>query len=118
MWNSSFRSLSRLWSVVVRQPGQPIILSKRNSSFTRAHRLEYVPSVSSNTIVRLVNGKGIDVEWGESEEKGREDYFHGVWLRHNCHCPLCLDADANQNIVDSAQLNNPSVTHAVINGKY
>ena len=68
--------------------------------------------------MRLVNGKGIDVEWGESEEKGREDYFHGVWLRHNCHCPLCLDADANQNIVDSAQLNNPSVTHAVINGKY
>ena len=63
--------------------------------------------------VRLVDSAGVNVEWTEREE----DYFHGVWLRHNCHCPLCIDEDSNQKIVDIAHLDDPAVTHAAVNGE-
>ena len=116
MWNSSFRPLSRFLRALVRQPA---LSSTKNSSFTLADPLKHAAANSScNTYVRLVNSKGISVEWVDGEETAREHYyFHGVWLRHSCHCPLCQNYDANQNIIDSAQLNKPSVTHAAVNGE-
>ena len=111
-WNSSFRTLGRFFRVLVRQP---IVWSiKNNSSFTRAEPLK----LATSAYVRLANSKGINVEWVEGGKAAREDYFHAVWLRHNCHCPFCLNHDANQNMVDSAQLNKPTVTHAAVNGEY
>ena len=98
---------------------QPIVLSiKKNSSLARAEPLKHAVSSSCNAYVRLANSKGINVEWVEGGKTAREDYYHGVWLRHNCHCPLCLNRDANQNMVHSAQLNKPTITHAAVNGEY
>ena len=116
-WNSSFRTLSRFFRVLVRQP---TVLSVKSSSFTRAEPLKHAATSSCNTYVNLVNSRGINVEWVVNEEENvREDhYFHGVWLRHNCHCPLCLNYEANQTMVNSAQLNKPSITRAAVNGEY
>ena len=63
-----------------------------------------------------MNNREISVEWKEREE-GTSDYFHGVWLRHNCHCRRCLDQDSNQKMVDIAHLDDPIVTHAALNGE-
>ena len=93
--------------VLVRQPTrEPTILSIKRF-------LTYAPTASA---VRVVNSKGINIEWTEREE-GISDYFHGVWLRHNCHCSLCLDQDSNQKIVDITHLDDPTVTHAAVNGE-
>ena len=33
-------------------------------------------------------------------EGEQERRFHGVWLRHNCRCPICTSASTGQTIVD------------------
>lgn len=121
----SLRSLTKLLRVFVQQPTVSLH-SIESTLFTwtkppRA-RATYcsartaVSSLAASPHVRLVDSKGVSVEWGEGDEI-QQDYFHAVWLRHNCHCSRCVDQSANQNIIDSTQLDNPSVAHVAVNGK-
>lgn len=118
-WNSSFRSLGQLLKVILPLP--------RNASWTKScfsTRIEpqtnFQPSLAYTASVYLADRKGIKVLWSEEIGGGnaQEDYFHGVWLRDNCHCPLCLNDDVNQNTVDYAQLDDPSIIGATLNGEY
>ena len=37
-------------------------------------------------------------------EGEQERRFHGVWLRHNCRCPVCTSVHTNQTIVNPKDL--------------
>ena len=115
MWNSSFKLLG----IIIRYPARyaTVSLVKNSSTFSACgEALNWTPSLPCTSTIRLVNSKGINIEWGE-EKDAQEDHFHGVWLRHNCHCHLCLRQEANQKVVDLAQLDEPSITNVALNGK-
>ena len=119
MWNSSFKSLNKLLQVLVRyRTRYPIVSKNSGSTLVQSARIEPFKSAPSLacTSVRLENNKGINIDWGE-EKNAQEDHFHGVWLRHNCHCSLCLRKETNQKVVDLVQLDEPSITDVDINGK-
>ena len=51
-------------------------------------------------------------------EGEQERRFHGVWLRHNCRCPVCTSVHTNQTIVNPKDLNKDlKVESADIVGK-
>ena len=52
--------------------------------------------------------------YSDADEPERR--YHGVWLRHNCRCPQCLSATANQNVVGYENLINLKITSAQIKG--
>ncbi len=53
----------------------------------------------SSTFELFVSTKKLNVQCdGEAEMR-----YHGVWLRHNCRCPVCLSPD-NQNVVHHSSL--------------
>ena len=37
-------------------------------------------------------------------EGEQERRFHGIWLRHNCRCPVCTSAHNNQTVVEFKNL--------------
>ena len=105
----SFRRLIQTGRAQVQQ-------STVKRSFITFHSLlTNAPPVSAVNLVES-STKGVNIQWAGREE-GTLDYFHGVWLRHNCHCPQCLDQDTNQITVNIAQLDDPTVTHATVNGE-
>ena len=68
------------------------------------------------TSINVVD-KGVNVSWGEnSGDEFRKDFFHGIWLRHNCQCPLCYNTHSDQYIVQADELPNVRVTQAEVNG--
>ena len=61
--------------------------------------------------------KGIDVNWeGDGKQVARKDFFHSIWLRHNCHCPVCYNFHSDQHTVEADKLPNVTVTQAEVNG--
>lgn len=48
---------------------------------------------------------------GEQERR-----YHGVWLRHNCRCPICLPPLIQQNIVHHSNLVDLKITDATVKG--
>ncbi len=46
-----------------------------------------------------------------------ERRYHGVWLRHNCRCSVCLPLSSQQNIVHHSNLVDLKITNATIKGK-
>ena len=65
-----------------------------------------------------VADKGVNINWaeGDGNQFARKDFFHSIWLRHNCHCPLCYNFHSDQHTVEADQLPNVSVTQAEVNG--
>ena len=51
-------------------------------------------------------GKKLCVSWEGDDD--RDPVFHGVWLRHNCQCPLCLSS-SGQKTLDKVHL-DPKLT--------
>ena len=45
-----------------------------------------------------------------------ERRYHGVWLRHNCRCSVCLPLSSQQNIVHHSNLVDLKITNANIKG--
>ena len=75
-------------------------------------------SVAAAASVNLVD-KGVNVDWGKvdrGEQLVRGSFFHGIWLRHNCHCPLCYNLHSDQFTVEADELPNVRVTQAKVNG--
>ena len=58
------------------------------------------------------DGKKLNVQCdGEAERR-----YHGVWLRHNCRCPVCLSPSTNQNIVHYSSLIDLKIKDATLKG--
>ena len=78
--------------------------------------------VAAATSVNLVD-KGVNIDWRKSdreqsgEQPVRGSFFHGIWLRHNCHCPLCYNLHSDQFTVEADELPNVRVTQAKVNGQ-
>ena len=70
------------------------------------------PRVTASTAVSVSqDGKRISLAVdGEPERR-----YHGVWLRHNCRCPKCLNVTSNQNIVHHSELIDLSIKEATVN---
>ena len=52
-------------------------------------------------------------------EGEQERRLHGIWLRHNCHCPACTSVHHNQTIVDPTLLHRDlQVESARMNGEH
>ena len=70
------------------------------------------PRVTASTVVSVSqDGKRISLSVdGEPERR-----YHGVWLRHNCRCPQCLNVTSNQNIVHHSELMDLSIKEATVN---
>ena len=66
----------------------------------------------SNVSLHTVDREGIELSWDD----GRKDYYHGIWLRHNCHCPFCVSDHSGQKIVEPIELVNSCITKASIQG--
>ena len=62
--------------------------------------------------LREVDHEGIQISWNDKQK----DYYHSVWLRHNCRCPLCLADHSEQKTVELIELVNSRVTKASIQG--
>ena len=62
--------------------------------------------------LREVDRKGIEISWGDAQN----NYYHSVWLRHNCRCPLCTAASSGQRTVESNELVNSRVAKVNIKG--
>ena len=48
--------------------------------------------------------------------KIRDTDPHGVWLRHNCRCSVCLSPFTNQNIVHHSSLIDLTIKDATLKG--
>ena len=58
------------------------------------------------------DGKKLNVQCdGEAEKR-----YHGVWLRHNCRCSVCLSPFTNQNIVHHSSLIDLTIKDATLKG--
>ena len=49
-------------------------------------------------------------------EGEQEKRFHGVWLRHNCRCPVCYSHDTNMSLVNYTQLIGVELASAHVQG--
>ena len=47
----------------------------------------------------------------------QERTFHGIWLRHNCRCPLCYSHDASMSLVNYTQLIGVELASANVQGQ-
>ena len=56
--------------------------------------------------LREVDREGIEINWNNKQK----DYYHNVWLRHNCQCPLCVADSSGQKTVETVELVNSRVT--------
>ena len=63
--------------------------------------------------LREVDREGIKINWGDDKQNS---YYHSVWLRHNCQCPLCTAADSGQRTVESYELVNSRIAKVDIEG--
>ena len=78
----------------------------------------YATASTSVSIVDKGASKGVNVDWAEDDgKKLRKDFFHGIWLRHNCQCPLCYNIHSDQHTVEADELPNVRVTGAEVNGE-
>ena len=48
---------------------------------------------------------------GEQERR-----FHGIWLRHNCRCPVCYSHNDNMSRVSYKQLDGVELVCAHVKG--
>ena len=67
-------------------------------------------SVHGVVSLRKVDCEGIEISWDDKQK----DYYHGIWLRHNCQCPLCLEENSGQKTVEPIELVNSRVTKATV----
>ena len=49
-------------------------------------------------------------------EGEQERRFHGIWLRHNCRCPVCYSHDTNMSLVNYTQLIGVELASARVKG--
>ena len=49
-------------------------------------------------------------------EGEQERRFHGIWLRHNCRCPVCYSHNDNMSRVSYKQLVGVELTSAHVKG--
>ena len=97
----SFLSKRRLCTGPVRWQQQRV--QSVRASAERPHRVEV--SGDKRKLTLLCQGEQL------------ERRFHGLWLRHNCHCPVCTSAHTGQTIVDPKYLfKNLKVESASISG--
>ncbi|XP_067682429.1 probable gamma-butyrobetaine dioxygenase [Haliotis asinina] len=78
--------------------GLPSLL-KGGVSFPRQQTVvRHASSCPTTPRVNTINisGRSLDVEWSD----GSKSRFHGMWLRHNCHCPDCKQVDSGQKTLD------------------
>ena len=61
-----------------------------------------------DVLIRDVDHEGIQISWNDKHKH----YYHSVWLRHNCRCPLCLADHSEQKTVEPMELVNSRVTKA------
>lgn len=102
------RQSNMLTRTVIRQLG---VVSSRVTTRFWAYRFS-----TATTSVSIAD-KGINIDWAEGDgKKLRKDFFHGIWLRHNCQCPLCYNVHSDQYIVEADALPNVRVTRAEVNG--
>ena len=60
------------------------------------------------------DGKKLNLQCdGEAERR-----YHGVWLRHNCTCPICLSSSTKQTIVHHSSLIELTIKDATLKGIY
>ena len=60
----------------------------------------------------IEDGRKLELQCeGEQEMK-----FHGVWLRHNCRCPVCHSNETNMSRVNPNQLEGVEITSARVEG--
>lgn len=78
-------------------------------SFTRTIRCLLRRSISVS--LHEVDHEGIRISWDD-----KQHYYHGVWLRHNCRCSLCIADHSDQKTMELIELVNSRVTKAVIQG--
>ena len=77
-------------------------------------------SASTSAAITSINlaEKGVNVNWeGDGKQISRKDFFHSIWLRHNCHCPMCYNHHSDQHTVEADKLPNVRITQAEVNGK-
>lgn len=87
-------------------------------------------STDASTLVKTGMGDNGTEPSISIEDDGRKLYvnmnhgkslkFHSVWLRFNCHCPVCKQEHSGQKLVDVADVNTDTVVTAaqiVNNGK-
>ena len=92
----------KLWRVAI--IGRSFLFN----STTRYHLCRSSCGVS----LREVDREGIEINWNDKQK----DYYHNVWLRHNCQCPLCVADSSGQKTVETVELVNSRVTKANIEG--
>ena len=49
-------------------------------------------------------------------EGEQERRFHGIWLRHNCRCPVCYSHDNYMSLVSYKQLIGAELSSARVQG--
>ena len=74
----------------------------------------YLRRSACGVSLREVDSEGIEINWNGKQK----DYYHNVWLRHNCQCPLCVADSSGQKTVETIELVNSRVNKAAIQGVY
>lgn len=71
------------------------------------------------TTVNLLD-KGVNINWAAAEDDGKKfkgNFYHSIWLRHNCHCQNCYNLHSDQHVVEADELPNARVTRAEVHGQ-
>ena len=98
--------LDKLWKVIT--IGRSFLFNSTARLRCSLHRS------ACGVSLREVNCEGIEINWNDKQK----DYYHNVWLRHNCQCPLCVADNSGQKTVETIELVNSRVTKAKIEGTY
>ncbi len=72
-----------------------------------------IPQINVSATINTQDNK-MKMLFNEADEMR----YHGVWLRHNCRCPLCYDHAAQNSLVRPNHLerNNTIIEKVDING--
>ena len=69
--------------------------------------------IATNSSINSVAGKYLTVAF----DNGEQSRMMAVWLRHNCHCPDCVDPGTNQRKVYAHRLElSPTLKSASLEG--
>ena len=87
-------------------------VAKIGQSFLLDSTIRCCPRRSACSVSLREVDERIEINWNDKQK----DYYHNVWLRHNCQCPLCVADSSGQKTVEAIELVNSRVSKANIEG--